>query len=215
MALHGILAGIGGKLGMDVVGKVLDKTLPKAADFLTKTTMAPFDAFENVMNLFGGKASKTPPAPAFKMMPPPTSEKLQKSGGLASKLKSLMNKMDSVTNILKSVTNIVTELEKLTGKGGPVQAFGSGSSVGQVPQMGVKDMVQYAGGNLPGSSTGSPGIPQPTGGPGGAGGALGDQWSMLQYMQQCQQASQMFELAVKVSEIQHQADVSAIRGIKY
>jgi len=42
-----------------------------------------------------------------------------------------------------------------------------------------------------------------------------DPMSMLQKMQEAQAAAQMFELAVKISEIQHQAAMSAIRGIRY
>ena len=38
---------------------------------------------------------------------------------------------------------------------------------------------------------------------------------MFERMQEAQRAAQMFELAVKIADIQHQAAMSAIRGIRY
>lgn len=232
-----ILAGLAGKIGTDVVGKVMEKTLPKAMDFFKASMKAPFDAFESVMNIFGGKPSKTPPAQQFSLpMPRRSAGLVNQQGGIGAKLKQLASKLSQLANVFSKINEVLDMLKGLLGvggaKGGPIAQAGGAAggggmtgtgAVGQASGTGFGGQVQQAaGGSSGGSATGGiGGGPQGSFGPssggpaGGPGGVMADQWKMFNYMQQCQKASEMFEMAVKVAEMRHQAAMSAIRAIRY
>jgi len=197
-----LLGSLGAKLGMDVVGSILDKTLPKVMDHMTSGLKSPLDVFDSIVGSFGGKASKTSPAKQFSLALPDRI-KSQFSGSMTANLKSLSEKLGKLTSafgfaskiadLLSSFQSQTLQKAPSTGQPSGASGFGSGLNVD------TQAMAQSTGYGDQGSSA--------TGGMG--------PMDMFQKMQEAQQAAQMFELAVKISDIQHQAAMSAIRGIKY
>jgi len=200
-----ILGSIGSKLGLDLVSNIMEKTLPKAFDFMKNSIKSQVDIFESVVNLFGGKASKTMPAKQFMLALPARLSK-SSTGSMTDKMKSMAGKLSKLTSSLSLVDDIVQLLANFNPNkiqkapfGGQVMAQGGASRFGSGMNVDTLAMAQSTG---YGSST-----------PGGAGEMSPMQ--MFERMQEAQQAAQMFEMAVKISDIQHQASMSAIRGIKY
>lgn len=202
MALS-ILGGIGAKLGLDLVSNVMEKTLPKAFDFMKSAVNTPVDAFESVVKSFGGKASRTRPSEQFTLTFP-NRLGYAKDPSFTDKMKSMAGKLG---NILSAMGNLGEVIEQLT------HGFSDSAQTGS-----FRGRVQYAGATGFGSGLNvdtqamaqASGYGQPIT-PGGS----TDPMAMFQKMQEAQAAAQMFELAVKISEIQHQAAMSAIRGIRY
>lgn len=199
-----LLGSLGAKLGMDVVGSILDKTLPKVMDHMKSGLKSPLDAFDSIVSSFGGKASKTTPAGQFSLALPDRL-KSQVTGSMTANLKSLSEKLGKLTSALGFASKIADLLSSFqpqalqkapttsSGQSSGASGFGSGLNVD------TQAMARSTGYGDQGSSS--------TGGMG--------PMDMFQKMQEAQQAAQMFELAVKISDIQHQAAMSAIRGIKY
>ncbi|MCD4655805.1 hypothetical protein K8T06_17940 [bacterium] len=200
-----ILGGIGAKLGLDLVGSIMEKTLPKAMDFMKNSFKTQVDVFESVVNTFGGKPSKTKPAKQFMMAFPKrleessgtsTTDRMKSLAGKLSKLASAVGLLDDVMQLISNFNPNKVQTAPFTGQVQQQQTgasqFGSGMNV---------DTTAMA------ESTGY-GEPMP-------GGTEMSPMDMFRKMQEAQQAAQMFEMAVKISEMQHQASMSAIRGIKY
>lgn len=192
-----ILGSIGSKFGLDLVSNIMDKTLPKAKDFMRGALGSPLDLFESVVKSFGGKASKTAPAKQFSLAFP---KRLGQATGQSAtdSMKSMAGKIGNLLSALSVVKDIADVISGFNPKQIQQQSsadtgFGSGLNV---DTMAMAQSTGY-GSQEPGQQTGmSP-------------------MDMFQKMQEAQQAAQMFEMAVKISEMQHQAAMSAIRGIKY
>ena len=196
-----ILGGIGAKLGFDVVSNIMEKTLPKAFDFMKNAMKSPVDMFESVVNTFGGKASKTRPAAQFRLAFP---KRLGFAFGHSAtdRMKSMAGKFGKVMSALELVQGLLTHLSSNKTQGqqtqGRVMFQEPGSQFGSGMNIDTQAMAESTGyGNeVSGNTEMSP-------------------MDMFRKMQEAQQAAQMFEMAVKISEMQHQAAMSAIRGIKY
>jgi len=200
-----ILGSIGAKLGLDLVGNIMEKTLPKAFDFMKNSIKSPIDAFETVVNLFGGKASKTKPAKQF-MLALPGRLAQSNTGSMTDKMKSMSGKLSKLVSslgLLDDIAKLISnfnpkEIQKAPFNGQVMQQNGA-SRFGHGMNVDTMAMAQSTGygDQVPG------------------GGNDMSPMDMFQRMQEAQQAAQMFEMAVKISDIQHQASMSAIRGIKY
>ncbi|HPQ39737.1 MAG TPA: hypothetical protein PLV45_05130 [bacterium] len=198
-----IIGSIGAKLGLDLVSNVMEKTLPKAFDFMKAGMKTPVDAFEAVVNTFGGRASRTRPAQQFSLAFP---DRLgfAKDPSFTDKMKSMASKLGNILSALGSLGGAVQQLS---------QCFGGAAGTEPCP-----GRVQYAGSTGFGSglNVDTQAMAQSSGyGSEIDPGSGMDPMTMFQKMQEAQVAAQMFELAVKISEIQHQAAMSAIRGIRY
>lgn len=236
------LIGLLSQLGTGAVGNILEKTLPKANDAMKSMAKAPFMMLENLKELIGGKESKTPPAEQFSLKTPQNlADMSQKSPDLPQRIDSLKDKLGQIMDILANLGELIAQIGHLFGKntgsygqvGKPNQQVSPQMSTGQ--PFGINQTLQQqvpSQGGSPGGS-GDTGIgpsgsaqgmsqSQGTSGTGGASGMAGEsnsvmseQWAMFEKMQSMQRAAQMFELAVKIAEVQHQAAMSAIRAIKY
>ncbi|MBN1295481.1 hypothetical protein JXA80_01795 [bacterium] len=199
-----ILGSIGAKLGFDVVGNIMEKTLPKAADFMKIGSKTPLDAFEAVIGTFGGKTSQTKPAEQFSLAFPKRLG-FSSGAGFADTMKSIGEKLSKFLSVMEKVNDVVGGLSHFfTGK------------VEKAPFQGHVEMAKNSGFGS-GLNVDTTAMAQSSGystekAPGGS---STDPMAIFQKMQEAQAAAQMFELAVKISEIQHQAAMSAIRGIRY
>lgn len=237
------LIGLLSQLGTGAVGNILEKTLPKANDAMKSMAKAPFMMLENLKEMFGGKESKTPQAEQFSLKTPQNLAELpQKSPDLPQRIENLREKLGQIMDILSNLGDLISKIGNLfgneSGSYGNVgnQSKTNGKQLHQGPMSGINNMVQQqqtaqttssgtAGGSSVGGGTGMPESgAQPGSGSGGlestgssrdASALMSEQWGMFEKMQSMQRASQMFELAVKIAEVQHQAAMSAIRAIKY
>ena len=195
-----LLGSLGIKLGAELVGSIMEKTLSNTKESMTKNRTA-FDRFDSVVNQFGGNTSKMTPAKQFALALPFPLAAQYGAGkfcmGLLTKnlgnFQSLLGLAKGLVDQIKGFQPQTLQQNQTAGKGVNPGAFGSGLNV---------DTNAMAASTGYGSQSAS------------ESGGMGPM-EMLQKMQEAQQAAQMFELAVKIADIQHQAAMSAIRGIRY
>jgi hypothetical protein len=194
-----LLGSLGAKLGFELVGSIMEKTLPNAMESMKKGPNA-LDRFESVVGMFGAQISKMAPANQFSLALPFQLSAGHNAGsfymGLLSKnlgnFKSLMGLAGNVVDILRRFQPQQLDKAPTGGSGITPGGFGSGMNVD------TQAMVESTGYGNQSSIDGQMGPME-----------------MFKKMQEAQQAAQMFELAVKIADIQHQAAMSAIRGIRY
>ncbi|MGB3975567.1 MAG: hypothetical protein WBM02_10600 [bacterium] len=195
-----LLAGLGIKLGSELVGSIMEKTLSNAKESMAKNRTA-FDRFDSVVGQFGGRAPKLTPAKQFALALPLSLAAQYGAGRFCMGLLTQnLGNFQSLLGLAKGLVDQIAGFQpqtlqqnQSTGKAINPGAFGSGLNV---------DTHAMAASTGYGSQSAS--------GSGGMG-----PMEMFQKMQEAQQAAQMFELAVKIADIQHQAAMSAIRGIRY
>ena len=194
-----LLGSLGIKLGVDFVGSIMEKTLGNAKESMQKNR-ASFDRFDSVVGQFGGQVSRMSPAKQFALaLPFPVAAQYGAGkfcmGLLSKNLGNFQNLLGLAKGLVDQIGGFQPQaLQKASdgAPGGP-GAFGSGLNV---------DTQAMAASTGYGSQAAS------------QSGEMGPM-EMFQKMQEAQQAAQMFELAVKIADIQHQAAMSAIRGIRY
>ncbi|MBN1878543.1 hypothetical protein JW823_00355 [bacterium] len=200
-----LLGTIGAKVGADLVGTIMEKALPTAVEHMKSNIKTQGDFIEHLVGMFGNRESKTAPAGQFSLELPKRFSSLSK-GFTNLNLKSLSEKLSKLKTALGFASGALELLKRFqsqklenqssssvpqTGTSSQTGSFGSGMSTDTEA---LAHSAEYASS---GSTTGM--------GP----------MEMFERMQEAQRAAQMFELAVKIADIQHQAAMSAIRGIKY
>jgi hypothetical protein len=191
-----ILGSLGAKFGFNLVGSIMNKTLPKAMSFVTSGMQNPLDRFESVLGKMNSTSFKTSPAKQFTLKLPYQLKAQFGSGPInmnriSERLKSLKSVLGTASEIVDALSRFQNQrLDKAGGK------FSGG--FGQSLSTDTNAMSQSSG--FSAQSTNSSDM-SPMG--------------MFKKLQDAQKAAQMFELAVKLADIQHQASMSAIRSIRY
>lgn len=191
-----ILGSLGAKLGANLVGSIMNKTLPNAMSFAATGMLNPLDRFDSLVGKMGPSAFKTPPARQYTLNPPNRFAAMIKPGPVS--MNRISEHLQSFKSIAGTASEIVDALQRFQTQRLERADGGSSSSFGQGLNVDTNAMAQstgFGGQVTSGNETGP--------------------MEMFQKLQEAQQAAQMFELAVKLADIQHQASMSAIRSIRY
>ncbi len=212
-----VLASLSKAVGMELITRIFDKTLEKTGQIGSNGVKTPFDAFDKVCGIFQGKLSHTSPSSAFSLSFPDKLSKFSKLPGLLSKnLSKLATKIQQLASVFSKINEAVEGIKSLIGKSSTgAQELNSAMPLSTHTTNQPNPTMSRDYGNVSGSNGESRISETIEGSQNRSNGLMGDQWDMFNQMQAAQKAAQMFELAVKMAEIRHQAAMSAIRGIRY